>query len=87
MKRALLVAAALVLYALHQDVWFWREAHPLVFGFLPVGLAYHALYSVAASGLLWLLVQWAWPSHLEAAGQPAEPTPGRAAERDRAPSA
>ena len=35
---ALLVAA---LYALHQDIWFWREARPLVFGFLPIGLFYH----------------------------------------------
>ena len=43
-----LAAAALVtlLYALHQDVWFWREARPLVFGVLPVGLFYHAAYTV-----------------------------------------
>ena len=41
--RSLLLAAAIAaLYALHQDIWFWRTAHPLVFGFLPVGLAYHA---------------------------------------------
>jgi hypothetical protein len=26
------IAAAL--YALHQDVWFWRDARPLVFGIL-----------------------------------------------------
>jgi hypothetical protein len=83
MRRALLVAATLALYALHQDVWFWRDARPLVFGFLPIGLVYHALYSVAASGLLWLLVRWAWPSHLETAGRSAEPAPGRAGDRDR----
>ena len=40
--RAFALAAAIaVLYALHQDVWFWRTARPLLFGFLPVGLAYH----------------------------------------------
>ena len=59
---ALLVAA---LYALHQDVWFWREAQPLVFGFLPVGLFYHAAYTIATSGLMWMLVRWHWPAHLE----------------------
>jgi Protein of unknown function (DUF3311) len=83
MRRALLVAATLALYALHQDVWFWRDARPLVFGFLPIGLVYHALYSVAASGLLWLLVRWAWPSHLETAARSVEPAPGRAGDRDR----
>ena len=49
MKRALLVLAVAVLYVLHQDIWFWRTARPLVFGFLPVGLAYQAAFSVAAA--------------------------------------
>jgi Protein of unknown function (DUF3311) len=66
MKRALLAVLTLVLYALHQDVWLWRSARPLVFGFLPVGLFYHALYSVAAALLMWLLVAHAWPARLEA---------------------
>jgi hypothetical protein len=54
-----------VLYLLHQDFWFWREARPLVFGFLPVGLAYHALYCAAVSLLMWTLTRVAWPDHLE----------------------
>ena len=53
------------LYALHQDVWFWREARPLVFGFLPIGLFYHAAYTVATSLMLWILVRSHWPAHLE----------------------
>jgi hypothetical protein len=61
MKRTLLIFAVLVFYALHQDVWFWRQARPLVFGFLPVGIAYHALYCLGASLLMWLLVRHAWP--------------------------
>ena len=65
MKRALLVLAVAVLYVLHQDIWFWRTARPLVFGFLPIGLAYHAAFSVAAALVLWLLVTHAWPAHLE----------------------
>lgn len=71
MKRALLVLAVAVLYVLHQDIWFWRTARPLVFGFMPIGLAYHAAFSVAASIVLWLLVTYAWPSHLE--DQDSEP--------------
>lgn len=65
MKRILLIVAVVALYALHQDFWFWRTAHPLVFGFVPIGLFYQACYSVAAALLLWLLVKFAWPSHLE----------------------
>ena len=52
-------------YLLHQDVWWWREARPLVFGFLPVGLAYHGAYCVLVALLMWALTRFAWPSHLE----------------------
>ena len=65
MKRILLVIAVVALYVLHQDIWFWRTAHPLVFGFLPIGLFYHGCFSIAAAGLMWLLVKFAWPGHLE----------------------
>ena len=67
MHRPLLLVVILVLYALHQDVWFWRDARPLVFGFLPVGLAYHAAYCLAVALLMWVLTRVAWPSHLESA--------------------
>lgn len=60
-----MVLVVVMLYALHQDFWFWRSAHPLVFGFLPVGLAYHAGFTLAAAALMALLVRMAWPSHLE----------------------
>jgi hypothetical protein len=65
MKRILLVIAVVALYALHQDIWFWRTAHPLVFGFVPIGLFYQGCFSIAASLLMWLLVKQAWPTHLE----------------------
>jgi hypothetical protein len=65
MKRLLLVAAVALLYVLHQDIWNWRTAHPLVFGFMPIGLFYHACFATAASLLMWLLVTFAWPGHLE----------------------
>ena len=65
MKRALLVIMLGALYILHQDSWFWRTANPLVFGFLPIGLFYHACYTIAIAFALWLLVEHAWPSELE----------------------
>ena len=65
MKRTLLVIVVAALYILHQDIWFWRTAHPMVFGFIPIGLFYQGCFSVAASLVMWLLVKYAWPAHLE----------------------
>jgi hypothetical protein len=65
MKKTLLAIAVVALYVLHQDFWNWRTPRPLVFGFVPVGLFYHAVFSVACAGLMWLLVRFAWPAHLE----------------------
>jgi len=64
MKRILLVIAVIALYVLHQDFWYWRSAR-LVFGFVPIGLFYQGCFSVAAALLMWLLVKFAWPHHLE----------------------
>jgi hypothetical protein len=63
-------AAALllfVLYVLHQDFWFWTDARPLVLGFLPIGLFYHAAYTVAVSLVLLLVLRALWPAELESA--------------------
>jgi hypothetical protein len=64
-RRTILVVATVTLYALHQDIWFWRTARPLVFGFMPIGLFYHACFSAAAALLLGALVRFAWPRHLD----------------------
>jgi hypothetical protein len=64
-KIILLVLLLGTVYVLHQDFWNWRRAYPLVFGFLPIGLAYHAAYSVLASTTMGVLVWLAWPKHLE----------------------
>ena len=71
MKRTLLVVAVVALYVLHQDIWLWRNGR-LVFGFIPIGLFYHACYAVAASLVMWLLVTYAWPAHLEQEAEAAE---------------
>lgn len=56
----------LAYYTLHQDFWNWTTARPLLFGFLPIGLTYHALYVVGAAALMAVLVKVAWPARLEA---------------------
>lgn len=54
----------IILFFLHQDFWFWED-RSLVFGFIPIGLAYHAFYSISA-GLFWFFVtRFAWPDDLE----------------------
>lgn len=65
MKKFLLFLLVALFYAAHQDIWNWHKADPMVFGFLPIGLAYHAAYSIAAAVLMAILVKFAWPKHLE----------------------
>lgn len=65
MKRFLLTFVVVALYLVHQDFWFWRETRPVVLGFLPIGVFYHVCYTLAVAVLMWLLVRYAWPSHLE----------------------
>ena len=64
MRIVLLAALVVALYALHQDLWFWRDPR-LVFGAIPIGLFYHALYCVACTGMMWALVRFAWPAGLD----------------------
>ena len=64
-----------LVYAAHQDFWFWRSARPLVFGFLPIGLAYHAFYTLAISLLMLYAVRRHWPGHLDDADPRGPRTP------------
>ncbi len=64
MKRVVF-GLILVLAIAHQDFWWWDDTHPLVLGFVPIGLAYHAGVSLAA-GILWALaVKYCWPAGLD----------------------
>jgi hypothetical protein len=60
----LLTLMVVLVYVLHQDFWLWRD-RTLVLGFLPVGLAYHAAYSILAALMMAVLVRFAWPEQLE----------------------
>ncbi len=66
MKKPTLVflIVFVVLAILHQDFWNWDNKN-LVFGFMPVGLAYHALYSLVAASFWAIVMKVAWPTELE----------------------
>ncbi len=55
-----------VLLIVHQDFWFWDDP-TLVFGFMPIGLFYHACISISASIVWFLATCFAWPRELEQA--------------------
>ncbi|MCD0458245.1 DUF3311 domain-containing protein [Roseiconus lacunae] len=56
----IIAALVVLLLILHQDNWFW-ESDTLVFGFMPIGLFWHACISIGAS-LTWALATViAWP--------------------------
>ena len=58
------VVVFFVLAILHQDNWNWDNAN-LVFGFIPVGLAYHAAYSMVAATFWAIVIKFGWPTKLE----------------------
>ena len=69
MQVALAALVTGFVYLLHQDFWFWRSARPLVFGFLPIGLFYHAAYTAGISVFMVFMVRRYWPAHLEDANE------------------
>ena len=60
----LIAAVVLVLLIMHQDCWNWTN-EKLVFGFIPVGLFYHACISIAASITWFVATKIAWPTDVE----------------------
>tara|TARA_Y100001978_G_scaffold171932_1_gene161954 strand:+ start:226 stop:477 length:252 start_codon:yes stop_codon:yes gene_type:complete len=65
-----LVAGLLIL---HQDNWFWTDS-TLVFGFMPVGLLYHAVISFAAACLWFAAILLIWPSGVDQAASSDDPS-------------
>lgn len=61
-RKGLLYGALAALYLLHNDLWLWND--PRLVAGLPIGLAYHLAFCLAASVVLTLLVLHAWPEHL-----------------------
>lgn len=63
--RYAIYGAAILLAVLHQDFWYWDDPTLVWGGIIPIGLAYHMMFSVLAS-LIWALaVVFAWPTDVE----------------------
>ena len=63
--KKIVVGLLILLGILHQDFWWWNSIEPLIFGFIPIGLAYHIGVSIAA-GILWALaVHYCWPKDVD----------------------
>ena len=63
--RTLVIALIILLAILHHDWWWWDAKEPLVLGFMPVGLAWHAGISLAAGLVGLVAVKFCWPDHLD----------------------
>jgi hypothetical protein len=63
-RKKTIYLAIVLLFLLHHDFWWWNDPR-LVLGFLPIGLAYHAFYSLLSAGLWYLVMKHAWPSDRE----------------------
>ena len=63
--RKLVWAAVVALFVLHHDFWLW-DSKTLVWGFLPMGLFYHSVFSLASAGVWAMANRHAWPTEIEA---------------------
>jgi hypothetical protein len=62
-RPAILYAALVLLFVLHNDWWFWNDGR-LILG-LPVGLLYHLVFMLVTAAVMALIVTFAWPDDLE----------------------
>jgi hypothetical protein len=61
--KILIWILVIALIVVHQDNWNWDD-QTLRFGFMPIGLFYHACLSLAAGFVWFLACQFAWPKEL-----------------------
>jgi hypothetical protein len=66
----------ILMMALRQDPWFSRDPR-LVFGAVPISLAYQAGFSILAALVMAVLVRVAWPEELERLEEPQQRASGR----------
>tara|TARA_B100001094_G_scaffold296403_1_gene318567 strand:+ start:338 stop:556 length:219 start_codon:yes stop_codon:yes gene_type:complete len=61
--KHLIIFLAIVLGVFHQDFWNWDDSE-FIMGFMPIGLFYHACYSLVAAVLWAFAIKFAWPKDL-----------------------
>jgi hypothetical protein len=86
-KPKLILAFFVLLFVLHQDFW-WRSDPSLVFGILPVSLAYHVVWTLLIAAGWFLVTKFCWPHELDEPGPRPPPVADQSATGDgRAPKA
>ena len=73
----LVLPLMVILAILHQDFWLWDDK-TLYLGFLPSGLAYHIIYSIATALFGWFAIKYAWPHEVEEMAESASESGGEA---------
>lgn len=68
-KRILITLFFILLLVLHQDFW-WRDNASLVFGILPISLAYHVAWTLLVAVAWFLVTKYCWPDALDDAPPP-----------------
>jgi hypothetical protein len=63
--------AVIALIVLHQDFWLWDVSKPYVFGFMPVGLAYHVLISILSAAVWFFATKHCFPVTDEGTSTPS----------------
>jgi hypothetical protein len=51
----------ITLIVLHHDFWQWDRIEPILWGWAPVALWYHVVYTLLCVAALYLLGRWIWP--------------------------
>lgn len=60
--HSLILIAVFLLILIHQDLWFWDD-EDLMFGFLPIGLAFHIFYTIVISVFWFAISIFAFPKN------------------------
>jgi len=58
--RIVTIAATVILFILHNNWWNWQPDMTMIFGSVPVDIAYRVLWVIAATGVLWLAMRGWW---------------------------
>jgi hypothetical protein len=64
-RKPLIAVFFVLLFILHQDFWL-KDDPRLVFGFLPVSLAYHVAWTLLVAFGWFLVGKYCWPERLDA---------------------
>jgi len=73
--KKLVYVCIVALAVLHHDFYWWHSHEPLLFGFVPIGLAHHVGISIGAGLVGLLAVKYCWPQDVDVRDTPPFVTP------------